>query len=64
MSRYVRAARVSCAPRANWYDDDNPLVPSINVDDNVNVKTGLLWLDGEPIFRTPNPVGFGRNDEW
>lgn len=26
--------------------------------------TGVLDADGHPIFRWPNPIGFGRNEEW
>jgi hypothetical protein len=38
--------------------------PDITVDDHVAIDTGLLDADGNSIWRTPNPVGFGRDDEW
>jgi hypothetical protein len=51
-------------PRADWYDDDSPLVPSLNVDSHQEVDTGLIAVTGEPIYRVPNPIGFGRDGEW
>lgn len=59
--RYVRASK---RPRADWIDDDGPLIPGITVDDHEAVDTGLVWQDGTPIKRTPNPMGFGRDGEW
>lgn len=60
MSRYFRATK----PRADWLDNDSPLIPSLTVSDHAPIKTGLIWHDGEPIMRTPNPMGFGRDEEW
>jgi hypothetical protein len=42
------------------YDDWNPMLPSLSVDDHVPVDTGLVNHRGEPIMRAPNPIGFGR----
>lgn len=61
MARYAKA---SIRPRADWFNDDGPLVPQISVDDNEAVDTGLIWATGEPIMRLPNPIGFGRDEEW
>jgi hypothetical protein len=61
LARYVRATR---KPRADWLTDDNPLTPDITVDDHEPVETGILWPDGEPVMRTPNPIGFGRDGDW
>lgn len=51
-----------------WTDDDwdhdEPLLPDVSVDESGPVRTGLLTARGEPIMRLPNPVGFGRDDEW
>ena len=58
MSRYAKPAR------ANFYDDDNPLLPNLSVDEHEAVDTGLIWTTGEPIMRMPNPIGFGRDEEW
>ena len=57
MARYARARK----PRGWDYDDDEPFRPGIEVDDNVDVETGLFWVDGAPIVRQPNPIGFGRD---
>ena len=58
MSRYAKPARTA------FYDDDNPLLPNLSVDDHEAVDTGLIWATGEPIMRMPNPIGFGRDEEW
>lgn len=65
MSRYGRPKALR--PRADWFDDDSPLsplCPELSVDEHVAVNTGLIWADGEPIMREPNPMGFGRDGEW
>lgn len=65
MSRYLRRS-----PQARLYvedhifDEESPMVPHLSVDDHEPVDTGLLWSDGSPVFRAPNPIGFGRDDEW
>lgn len=53
----------------NWIEDevafdDSPMIPALSVDDHEAVDTGLLWADGSSIMRAPNPMGFGRDDEW
>jgi hypothetical protein len=63
MARYVRR------PRADWIEDDcvgneDTLLPHLTVDDHEAVFTGLLDAKGEEIWRTPNPMGFGRDGEW
>lgn len=32
--------------------------------DHEAVDTGLIDQDGNMILRAPNPMGFGRDDEW
>jgi hypothetical protein len=51
-------------PRADWLDDERPLVPNIDVPEHVEAFTGLLDSHGEEIWRAPRPVGFGRDREW
>jgi hypothetical protein len=69
MSRYARR-KVSAGgymdDNEQWYfaDDDAPLLPCCEVDDHEAVDTGLIWETGEPILRLPNPIGFGRDEEW
>lgn len=43
---------------------DASLLPDINVPEHRPVNTGLLWANGEPVMRLPNPIGFGRDTEW
>lgn len=62
--RYRRPARSS-----GWVEDETfspePLpVPHLSVAEHGVVDTGLLWSDGEPVVRAPNPIGFGRDEEW
>lgn len=61
MPRYTKAQN---RPRADWLDDDGPLIPCLTVDDRVAVDTGLIWETGESVMREPNPIGFGRDEDW
>lgn len=64
MPRYVKA-RI----KASWIEDETfspdpgPL-NSPTVDDHGPVDTGLISETGEPIMRLPNPIGFGRDEDW
>lgn len=58
--RYIRSSWVADVT----YEDEQPLVPSLSVDDHECVDTGLLWADGTAILRAPNPIGFGRDEDW
>ena len=61
MARYV--VRV---PRA-WIEDDIDAEshrPDIIVQLHEAADTGLLDAGGNSIFRLPNPIGFGRDEEW
>jgi hypothetical protein len=60
MSRYF------AKPKAWVADDvwDDPFLPDIRVSDHEATDTGLLDAEGNTIWRAPNPIGFGRNDEW
>jgi hypothetical protein len=65
VSRYFSRPR---AAKAFWVEDDlydtptRPDTPS--VDEHVATETGLLDKFGDPIWRAPNPMGFGKDDEW
>ena len=52
----------NCLPRATQPRVE--LRTDITVDEHVATDTGLLDADGNIIWRTPNPVGFGKDDEW
>ena len=61
--------RYFARPKAIAAEDDcvfeeNSLTPDVSVDEHVAIFTGLLDAKGEEIWRAPNPVGFGRDDEW
>jgi hypothetical protein len=62
MSRYVSRHR-SIRPRGDW-DDDTPMLPSLEVPEHEEAFTGLLDAVGNEIWRQPRPVGFGRDKEW
>jgi hypothetical protein len=46
------------------FPEDAPMIASLEVDNHECVETGLLWGDGSAILRAPNPLGFGRDEEW
>lgn len=51
-------------PEPGVTDNDQPLLPEIEVDVPAPVDTGLLNARGHRIYRTPRPIGFGRHDKW
>lgn len=64
MARYTTQRRTR-----SWIEDEDAWdyptwehVPSVI--DHEPVDTGLLDADGSTIWRLPNPIGFGRDDEW
>ena len=64
MARYFVARR-----KAIWIEDegawDSPVCDHIpTVSDHEATDTGLLDTTGEPIMRAPNPIGFGKDEEW
>ncbi len=63
MSRYVTMR----AAKSYWIDeagDAMQVIEGVSVPEHHPIDTGLLDATGEPIMRLPNPIGFGRNDEW
>lgn len=63
MPRYFTRAK------ALWVEDENawdaPVMSNIpTVCDHDAIDTGLLNADGNTIMRAPNPIGFGKDDEW
>lgn len=66
MSRYFTRPR---ALRAFWVEDehfspDPTPSPQLTVSDHEATDTGLIDLNGDCIMRAPNPIGFGKDDEW
>lgn len=61
MARYFRK------PQA-WrevYDCDDLVSDHVPVvSEHVAIDTGLIDKDGYPIMRAPNPIGFGKDEEW
>jgi hypothetical protein len=62
MPRYAKPAARTI--RAWDLHEDEPFRPYLEVDGSEPVDTGLIWESGEPVMRLPNPVGFGRDEEW
>ena len=66
--RYVK--RPAIRPTSRLYVEDHifpeesPGLHHVEVDSHEAVDTGLLWEDGSPVWRAPNPIGFGRDGEW
>lgn len=66
MSRYfVKRPRAEGWCGDDLFDDERGgFTPSITVDEHVAIDTGIMDADGNSIWRAPNPVGFGRDEEW
>lgn len=65
MARYFIRTRSRGWVGDDLYDDERgALRPDIVVDEHVATDTGLIDADGNVIMRAPNPVGFGRDEEW
>lgn len=66
MARYfAKRPRAEGWVADDLYDDERGSHrPDLTVDEHVAVDTGLLDADGNTIMRAPNPVGFGRDEEW
>jgi hypothetical protein len=62
--RYVRAAKPLYVETPLFADQKNPLVPHLSVAERGAVDTGLVFADGSRIYRAPNPIGFGRDEDW
>jgi hypothetical protein len=62
--------RPTIRPTSRLYVEDHifpeeyPGLPNLDVDSHEAVDTGLLWNDGSIVWRAPNPLGFGRDEEW
>ncbi len=59
MSRYVTRPRLCDCDR----EEDDAFRPETMVDDYKIVDTGLVSARGDPIYRVPSPIGFGREHE-
>ena len=61
--------RYFVARRALWVEDEeawdahvSDSVPTVR--DHEATDTGLVDINGDAIMRAPNPIGFGKDDEW
>jgi hypothetical protein len=66
MPRYFTRPR---ATRALWVEDEHfspdPGVLNMpTVSDHEATDTGLLDANGDCIMRAPNPIGFGKDEDW
>lgn len=59
MARYFTRTK-AIAPKCDW-DNDHPLLPCLTVSDHEATDTGLVDHRGNPIFRAPREMGFGRS---
>lgn len=59
-----RAGGGKTATRADddWYS--RPLLADLYVPEHQARETGLVDARGRDILRAPNPMGFGKDDEW
>lgn len=64
MSRYFsRPFAHKLKADLDWWNDQ-PLTRDLSVSDHEAVDTGLIDSAGNTIWRAPNPMGFGRSEEW
>lgn len=50
---------------SNDYFDSPLLLNHLVVESAVHPHfTGVFDADGNPLYRFPNPIGFGRDNEW
>lgn len=67
MPRYFTkptAAKRSVVRADDYWSETAPYVTSLTVCDHEATDTGLLDMNGDAIMRAPNPIGFGKDDEW
>jgi hypothetical protein len=68
MARYFAQPRAAIVPEPMTNEtvqfDNWPMIPELHVADFRPTDTGLIDLRGDPIMRAPNPVGFGKDNEW
>lgn len=64
MPRYfiARRAKAWIADEDTWEVPLATVIPTVS--DHKATDTGLLDVNGDPIMRAPNPIGFGRDEEW
>lgn len=63
MTRYFSKPKsFYVADEDSW--ESPSMCPDITVCDHEPTDTGLLDENGETIWRAPNPVGFGKDEEW
>lgn len=63
MSRYfTRRPYAWVEDEEAWDAPINDHIPTVDI--WVPIDTGLLDKDGNCIMRAPNPIGFGKDDEW
>ena len=61
--RYVTRAAKPLYIETPLWDDNEPGIPSLSVDDAKETDTGLVDAQGYSIYRLQEPIGFGRDNE-
>lgn len=67
MPRYFSRPTIAQSSKVradDYWADTSPYVTNLTVCDHEAVCTGLLDASGDEIMRAPNPIGFGKDDEW
>lgn len=57
---FVHRGKCKARPRSeeDYWSDDIPRPSNLEVCDHEPTDTGLVDVDGYPIMRAPNPIGF------
>lgn len=64
MSRYFSVPRAASWIEDDYYSPDAASAHIPSVPEHEARDTGLIDARGDAIWRAPNPLGFGRDEEW
>lgn len=64
MARYFSRPKMLGYIEDEYCSPDAGVLNMPTVDSHEATDTGLLDSRGDAIWRAPNPMGFGRNEEW
>lgn len=65
MSRYAALPQRAKSALVEFDYYTEPLrLTHLEVDGHESIDTGLVTINGDAIMRLPNPIGFGKDDEW
>jgi hypothetical protein len=64
VGRYVIKANGFVEDDLEFYDLDPRRTPELFVSEHLPTPIGVLTAQGEMVYKSPRPIGFGRMNEW